>query len=104
MHAWDGVKNPLGEATNASREHFVIVRFLEDEDEHANTPAVPRVTLLTPEWADIPVPVHLYSLGRPIHLILIPEECLDPAHQHRRIGDARPDVITINSVFDLLSS
>jgi ATP-dependent DNA helicase RecQ len=104
MHAWDGVKNPLGEATNASREHFVIVRFLEEEDEHANTPAVPRVTLLTPEWTDISVPAHLYSLGRPIHLILIPEESLDPVHHDRRIGDARPDVIPINTVFDLLSS
>ena len=104
MHAWDGVNNPLGEATDASREHFVIVRFLEEEDEHMNTCAVPRVTLLTPEWADIPVPVHLYSLVRPIHLILIPEETADPAHHHRRIGDARSDVIQINTVFDLLSS
>lgn len=104
VHAWDGVKNPLGEASNASREHFVIVRFLEEEDEHANTPEVPRVTLLTPEWVDTPLPAHLYSLGRPIHLILIPEECLDPAHHHRRIGDARVDVITINSVFHRLSS
>jgi superfamily II DNA/RNA helicase len=104
MHAWDLVKNPLGEATDASWEHFVIVRFLEEEDEHTKTAAVPRVTLLTPEWANMPIPAHLYSLERPIHLILIPEETSDPAHHDRGIGEARSDVVGINTVFDLLSS
>jgi ATP-dependent DNA helicase RecQ len=104
VHTWEGVKAPLREATNAAHEHFVIVRFLEDEDEHANTPAVPRITLLTPEWVDKPVPAHLYSIRRPIHLILIPEEAPDPSHQHRRIGDARFDVIPTHTVIDLLSS
>lgn len=103
MHAWDGVKNPLGQATEASREHFVIVRFLEDEDEHANTPGVPRVTLLTPDWVDSSLPHHLFTLERPVHLILIPEEATDPAHNHRKIGDARLDVIPITTVFDLLN-
>jgi len=104
MHAWDGVKNPLGKATEASREHFVIVRFLEEEDEHANTPKVPRVTLLTPDLVDRPLPDHLFTLERPVHLILIPEEATDPAHHHRKIGDARIDIIPINTVFDLLNS
>jgi hypothetical protein len=104
MHAWNGVKNPLGKATEASPEHFVIVRFLEEEDEHANTPRVPRVTLLTPELADTPLPDHLFTLKRPVHIILIPEEATDPAHHHRKIGDARNDIISINTVFDLLNS
>jgi ATP-dependent DNA helicase RecQ len=103
-YAWDGVKNPLEEATEASREHFVIVRFLEDEDEHARTPAVPKVTLLTPEWIDTPLPEHLHTVKNPIHFILIPEEAPDPSHQYRRIGDARSDVVTIHTVFNLLES
>ena len=104
MHAWDGVNNPLGEATNASREHFVIVRFLEEEDEHAKTLALPRVTLLTPEWIDAPLPEHLHTVKNPIHFILIPEEAPDPSHQYRRIGEARSDVVAIHTLFNLLNS
>lgn len=103
-HGWDGVVDPLAVATSVSRERFIIVRTLEDEIEHENVPEVPRVTLLTPELIDRPIPPHLLEMTRPMHLILIPEETADPSHTHRRIGDTRIDVIPIQTAFDQLLS
>ncbi|MDA8991813.1 protein DpdF [Akkermansiaceae bacterium] len=97
IHQWDGQPNPLVAINEVSRERFLIIRTLEDENEHANTPAVPRITLLTPDMVDTPIPTHLLSLNRPVHLILIPEETIDPGHIDRRISDARVDVIPIQT-------
>lgn len=104
VNAWDGMPDPLAAANKASREHFIIVRTLKEDDEHANVPSVPRVTLLTPDWVDKRIPSHLFTMHRPLHLILIPEECRDPGHVDRRIGDTRADVIPIQTASDQLLS
>jgi ATP-dependent DNA helicase RecQ len=104
MFDWHGLPNPLAAATDASQEKFLIIRTLDEEDEHTNSPVVPRVTLLTPDRMKEAIPTHLFLLQRPVHLILIPEETTDPGHPLRQIGDARNDVIQIQIAYNQLSS
>lgn len=99
---WYGRRNPISTMSAACREKFLIVRMIEDEDEHVPIAPVPRVTLLPPDMVDGTVPPDLLQLNRLVHLILLPKEVVDPGHPLRRIGDARTDVIEIQTAHEKL--
>lgn len=100
---WYGRRNPISTMSAACWEKFLIVRTIEDEDEHVPIAPVPRVTLLPPDMADDTVPSNLFLLNRQAHLILLPKEIVDPGHSFRLIGDTRTDVIEIQTAHQRLS-
>jgi ATP-dependent DNA helicase RecQ len=89
--------NPMLEVLRRSRENFIIVRDLEEQESPlAGKLAVPRVSLLTREYAGQSLPETLLALARPAHLIVLPEECPDHRKQDRRVGDAdHPPVVRL---------
>jgi ATP-dependent DNA helicase RecQ len=89
---WPGsLPNPLKSMTGNAPENFLIVRRLDEEDPllHGYI-AVPRVSLVPPEKADEPIPEFLLTLNRPVHIILVPEECPDNRNPARRVGEVSP--------------
>lgn len=86
---WPGsLPNPLLDVLRQARENFIVVRDLEEEESPlAGKLAVPRVSLITRERADRPLPGFLLALDRPAHLIVLPEECPDHRNPHRLVGD-----------------
>jgi hypothetical protein len=100
---WYDRRNPISQMCEACWEKFLIVRTIEDEDEYVPIALVPRVTLLTPDMTDGEVPPNLFQLNHLLHLILLPEEVIDPSHPLRRLGDTRTDVIEIQTAHDRLS-
>jgi ATP-dependent DNA helicase RecQ len=95
---WPGfLPNPLKSITAVTRENFLIVRELDEDDPllHGSI-AVPRVTLIPPHYSPEPVPSFLFLLRRPAHLIIVPEECRDHRNPSRRVGEvAPPDAVRL---------
>jgi ATP-dependent DNA helicase RecQ len=77
---------------------FCTVRDLEDEDPLHNPPTTSRVSVL-PATVNA-VPDSLLLLHRPLHFILLPKDCREPGHPHRRIGDTFTNVIDLNTFFN----
>lgn len=77
---------------------FCIVRDLEDEDPLHNPPTTSRVSVL-PTTVNA-VPDALLLLHRTLHFIVLPKDCREPGHTHRRIGDTFTNIIDLNTFFD----
>ena len=65
------------------------MRDVDDKSESYLSPMVrvPRLSLLSPGHATHPIPDHLLTLDRPLHVIVAPEECPDHLHPHRFLRD-----------------
>jgi hypothetical protein len=48
------------------------------------------------------VPDFLYSLNRPLHLLIMPEDVPDPANSSRLIGAVKSNVMSIKDLSRLL--
>ncbi|MFO0822546.1 MAG: helicase-related protein [Gemmataceae bacterium] len=57
-------------------EHFLL-RGPPDGGDDEGWP-IPRVTLLDPAAKPVPIPLELFRLARPFHLLLLPEDARDP--------------------------
>ena len=77
---------------------FCIVRGLEDEDPLHTPLTTSRVSVL-PATVNA-VPDALLLLHRPLHFIVLPKDCREPGHPHRRIGDTFTNVIDLNTFFN----
>jgi hypothetical protein len=97
---WDEHQNPLPDLTRKSIEGFVVIRDLAELDSWCRQPDLPRISLIMPY--DTSVPDSLYSLHRPLHLLVIPEGCADPAHPSRCVEDVRPNVMHLEDFARLL--
>ena len=97
---WDEHRNPFSDLPHRSTEGFIIAQDLAELDLWDRQPDVPRISLVLPD--NTSVNDSLYSLRRPLHLLVIPEECADPTHPSRRIGDARPNVMHLDDFARLL--
>lgn len=86
--SWEGERNPLAEMQAFAPEKFLIVRDPSEDRGLGRFPAVPRVSFIPPESAGEAPCDDLLLVARPLHLILVPEECPAPGHPYRRIGDA----------------
>lgn len=100
-----GATNPFSRIYAEAPEKFVILRSVDEGDDlHLGGPPVPRVTVLDLDLAKNPIPMHILLINRPLHLIILPSDCSDHRHPHRRIGDvAPPNVITIKNMKALLN-
>jgi len=85
--SWEGERNPIAQMQAAAPEKFLIVRDPSEDQSFVNHPRVPRVSFIPPELSAAAPYDQLFLVERPLHLILLPEECPAPSHPHRRIGD-----------------
>lgn len=103
-NSWDSERNPIVEMQVRAPEKFLIIRDPSEDSPFANHAEVPRVTFIPPDLAGHMIPAALLSIMRPLHLILIPEECPDPGHPLRRIGDGGFPSIDLQNLLRLLKS
>jgi hypothetical protein len=95
--------NPLKAMTSHTPENFLIVRDLNDvEPPFQGFIQVPRVSVLPPRHSPDAISPGLFLLQRPVHLIIVPEECRDHRHPSRRVGDVAPGAIRIENLLALL--
>lgn len=85
-------------------EKFLIVRDPSEDSPFANHAPIPRVSFIPPDQAGRPLPDSLFALSRPLHLILVPEECPDPGHSLRRIADGGFPSIELQNLLRQLKS
>jgi hypothetical protein len=87
-NSWDGERNPIAEMQMRAPEKFLIVRDAGEDKPLARHPRVPRVSFIPPEHSGKAISEELLAVDRPLHLLLVPDECPDPAHPLRSIRDA----------------
>ncbi|MEI7909633.1 MAG: protein DpdF [Verrucomicrobiota bacterium] len=87
-NSWEVERNPIVEMQMRAPEKFLIVRVPSEDKPFACHPRVPRVSFIPPDHSGQAIHADILAVDRPLHLILVPEECPDPGHMLRRIGDA----------------
>ncbi|MCB1129529.1 MAG: ATP-dependent DNA helicase RecQ [Verrucomicrobiae bacterium] len=101
---WYGERNPISEMQMQAPEKFLIVRDPAEDSRFAHHAAIPRVSFIPPDLAGHPIPDSLLFISRPLHLILVPEECPDPGHPLRRITDGGFPSIELQNLLQQLKS
>lgn len=102
--SWEGEQNPIAEMQMLAPEKFLIVRDPAEDSYLARHAGVPRVSFIPPDASGQAVCAELLSVNRPLHLILVPEECPDPGHPLRRIVDAGFPSIDLQNLLRQLKS
>jgi hypothetical protein len=80
-----------------SREQILLFQLLEDEDLWPSSYELPRVTV----WdatAGTDLPMRLFSMKRPLHVIMTAESTLDPWNAQRRIAETGLNVLTVGQL------
>ena len=96
-----GVSNPLDKLVARSLERFIVVREVgEVEPLLDGFIPLPRVTLLGPDYMSRAMPGDLFTLNRPLHLILVPGETWDSEYRARTV-ESRPH-LRLETFFSLL--
>jgi ATP-dependent DNA helicase RecQ len=75
-----------------SEDHMLLLQSLEEEALRPSSYELPRVSL----WTGAPgerLPSHLFTLKRPLHVIITPETTPDPLATGRRIADTGLNVL-----------
>ena len=103
-NSWESERNPIEEMQTRAPEKFLIIRDPSEDSPFANHAEVPRVSFIPPELAGHMIPDSLLSIMRPLHLILLPEECPDPGHPLRSISDGGFPSIDLQNLLRLLKS
>ena len=99
MKKWLGRPNPIPELHKSAQEHFVVVRdIFEDEGWPVHLP-IPRITFLPPEFSGKRIPDFMHGVERPYHLIIAPNDCIDPYHPYRNINaNTRGNVTPLSTI------
>lgn len=78
-----------------SEDHVLLLQTLEEETLRPSSYELPRVTLWTgPTGAELPK--HLFTINRPLHIIILPTSTPDPWNFGRRIADTGSNALTID--------
>jgi superfamily II DNA or RNA helicase len=90
------LRNPaLSKLHLQSGERVLLLQTVEEEEQWPSSYELPRVTLWTVS-AGSSLPKRLFSMKRPLHVIITPESTLDPWNGERRIADTGQNVLTID--------
>ena len=81
-----------------SDDHLLLLQMLEEEKFRPSSYELPRVTLWTgtPGTLGTPPPKHLFTMKRPLHVIIAPASTPDPWNVSRRIADTGSNVLTVD--------
>ena len=85
-------------------EKYIIVRNSDEDAPFVTYPDVPRVSFIPPDQSGTLIEAKLLSIDRSLHLILIPEDCPDPGHPHRKIRDSGYPSIDLQNLLHQLKS
>lgn len=78
-----------------SDDHVLLLQTLEEETPHPSSYELPRVTLWTgPTGA--PLPKYLFTMTRPLHVIMAPASMPDPWNAARRIAETGSNVLAVD--------
>ncbi|MBH1945545.1 hypothetical protein I5L01_15065, partial [Erythrobacter sp. YJ-T3-07] len=83
----------LGTLHKQSDDHMLLLQSLEEEVLRPSSYELPRVSL----WTGSPsagLPRHLFTMKRPLHVIIAPESTPDPWNSGRRIADTGSNVLS----------
>lgn len=76
-----------------SEDHLLLLQLLEEEALRPSSYELPRVSLWTgPSGAS--VPTHLFTMKRPLHVIIVPRSTPDPWSPGRRIADTGSNILS----------
>jgi hypothetical protein len=86
-------RNPaLADLHKHSDDHVLLLQSLEEEALRPSSYELPRVTL----WTGAAVPKYLFSMTRPLHVIIAPASTPDPWNAARRIADTGSNVLAVD--------
>jgi ATP-dependent DNA helicase RecQ len=83
----------LGTLHKQSDDHMLLLQSLEEEALWPSSYELPRVSLWTGS-SGARLPTHLFTMKRPLHVIIVPESTPDPWAAGRRIGDTGSNVLS----------
>lgn len=78
-----------------SDDHLLLLQMLEEETLRPSSYVLPRVTL----WTGSPgatLPKHLFTMKRPLHVVMTPASTPDSWNIARRIADTGSNVLTVD--------
>lgn len=89
-------RNPaLSSLHKQSDTHVLLLQMIEEETLRPSSYGLPRVTL----WTGPPgttLPKYLFTMKRPLHVIILPASTPDPWNFARRIADTGSNVLTVD--------
>ncbi|RKH18565.1 ATP-dependent DNA helicase RecQ [Corallococcus sp. CA047B] len=71
---------------------FLIHRDINEQDTPSGEPLVRRVSVIEPEEERKPLLSYLFSLDRPAHILVLPDDVLEPGDRGRRIVELREHI------------
>lgn len=78
-------------------EHVLLLQALEDEELWPSSYNLPRVTIWTPS-AGTCLPMRLFAMERPLHVIITSEIIADPWNPQRSIAETGLNVLSIDQL------
>jgi ATP-dependent DNA helicase RecQ len=78
-----------------SEDHVLLLQSHEEEALRPSSYELPRISLWT-EALGARLPPHLFTLKRPLHVIIAPETTPDPWASGRRIADTGSNVLSVD--------
>jgi len=78
-----------------SDDHMLLIQSLEEERLWPSSYELPRATLWTGA-AGVSLPHHLFTMTRPLHVIITPKSTPDHWNAERRIGDTGSNVLSFD--------
>ncbi len=78
-----------------SDDHMLLLQLLEEEELRSSSYELPRVTL----WTGAPpdeLPKFLFTIKRPMHVLIVPTSTPDPWNSERRIADTGSNVLNVD--------
>lgn len=78
-----------------SEDHILLLQSLDEEVLCPSSYELPRVTLCTEPNATV-LPIHLLTLKRPMHVVVVGMSMPDPWHPGRRLADTGSNILTLD--------
>ena len=78
-----------------SDDHVLLLQTLEEETLRPSSYELPRVTLWTGPTSTT-LPKHLFTMKRPLHVVIAPASTPDPWNLTRRIADTGSNVLAVD--------
>jgi ATP-dependent DNA helicase RecQ len=78
-----------------SDDHVLLLQLLEEEALRPSSYELPRATLWTGA-TDARLPKQLFTMKRPLHVIIAPSSTVDPWNAARRIADTGSNVLAVD--------
>lgn len=93
--AFRKANSALADLHKQSEDHILLLHSLEEEASRPSSYELPRVTVWTGASAD-GLPKFLFTMKRPLHVVIAPASTRDPWNFGRQIADTGSNVLTVD--------